>query len=276
MAIQKNELPAHHQTVVSRLIAACQADARVVAAFLGGSHARGAADEHSDLDLCVITTGDAAFEALVAERESFIRLLGEPVFLESFARPHIAFFVLADGVEGELYFGSVGHLDDIQSGSFIVLLDKAGILAGATFVEQPIAPSEQAETLRSLIYGFWHELSHFVTAMHRKQTWWAFGQLEALRRNCVSLLRLRHNFSVWAGGDEPYFKVEKELPVEQLSPLQATICLMEPTAMRDAARVIHGIYCELAQSLAQTHGLAYPVGLDRVMSARLETLFDEE
>jgi hypothetical protein len=155
-----------------------------------------------------------------------------------------------------------------------VLLDKTGILTGFTSTESGMAPSEQHETLHNLIYGFWHELSHFVTAMHRQQGWWAFGQLEALRRHCVGLMRLRHNFAVWAGGDEPYFKVEKELPVALLMPLQETICLMEPNAMRNAARVVHRLYRELAQPLAQMHNIVYPAGLDRVMSARLEALFD--
>jgi len=275
MPIQKHNMSLHHQEVMSRFVEACKTDARVVAAFLGGSYARGEADEHSDLDLCVITT-DVAFDTFLAGREEFIRLLGDPVFLESFARSNIAFFVLADGVEGELNFGSAGHLDRIQSGPFKVLLDKNGILAGATFPESDKTQSEQTGELRRLIYGFWHELSHFCTAMQRRQRWWAFGQLEALRRHCISLLRLRHNFAAWAGGDEPYFKVEKELPVAQLSPLQDTICVMEPGAMREAARVIVGIYRELAQSLAQTHGIAYPAELDRVMSARLQTLFDRD
>lgn len=54
-------LPASHQAVLDRFLAACQSDERVVAAFLGGSNARGEADAHSDIDLCVITT-DTAFD----------------------------------------------------------------------------------------------------------------------------------------------------------------------------------------------------------------------
>ena len=37
-----------------------------VATFLGGSYARGSADAHSDLDLCVITTDGALEEFLAA------------------------------------------------------------------------------------------------------------------------------------------------------------------------------------------------------------------
>ena len=70
-------LSPNHQGFLSRFVAACRADDRVVAAFLGGSYARGAADAHSDLDLTLITT-DAAYEEFLAARADFMRGLGEP------------------------------------------------------------------------------------------------------------------------------------------------------------------------------------------------------
>ena len=45
-----------HQTAIRRFVAACQDDEWVIAAFLGGSYARGAADAYSDLDLYLITS----------------------------------------------------------------------------------------------------------------------------------------------------------------------------------------------------------------------------
>ncbi len=56
MDAQQRQPPPQHQVVLSRFVAACQADERVVAATLYGSHARGAADAYSDLDLGVITS----------------------------------------------------------------------------------------------------------------------------------------------------------------------------------------------------------------------------
>ena len=66
-------------------MAACAADARVAAAFLTGSYAAGTADAHSDVDLGVITA-DAAYDDFLTSREPFVRLLGEPVFVETFAQ----------------------------------------------------------------------------------------------------------------------------------------------------------------------------------------------
>lgn len=65
-----------HSLVVSRFVEACSADDRIVAAFLCGSHARGEADEYSDLDLGVITRDDA-LKNVMAERAGFVDQLGE-------------------------------------------------------------------------------------------------------------------------------------------------------------------------------------------------------
>jgi predicted nucleotidyltransferase len=271
--LQDLRLRPNHQAFLNRFVEACQADQRVVAAFLGGSYAKGYADAYSDLDLSVITT-DQSFEEFFNEREAFLRLLGELVFLEDFDIPDIAFYIFADDTEGELYFGSESRLDHIHSGPFRVLIDKKNILTEAIFSEREPASSKQMEKLRGFIYGFWHELSHFITALQRGQLWWARGQLEALRSICVNLARLRHNFSDADTGEEAYFKIETVMPVEQLSALQETFCPMEKKAMLAAVVVIVHFYQNLAPSLAQQHGIKYPQGLERVMTDRLQKLQD--
>jgi predicted nucleotidyltransferase len=96
------QLSHKHQIFMTRFVAACQADARVVAAFLRGSYASGTADAYSDLDLSLITT-DEAYEDFLAGREAFMRLLGEPLFLETFHRPNFAFFIFPDGKRVSLH-----------------------------------------------------------------------------------------------------------------------------------------------------------------------------
>jgi hypothetical protein len=110
-----------------------------------------------------------------------------------------------------------------------------------------------------------------MAALGRGQLWWAYGQLHELRRYCLNLARLRQNFSISA---EDYEKVELYLPLEWLSPLQATFCPLESDAILQSALVIIRFYRELAQFLAQTHDMTYPAELDRVMSERLEKLCD--
>jgi predicted nucleotidyltransferase len=271
MDLHEIGLRPNHQAFVDRFVKTCLADDRIVAVFLGGSYAKGYADAYSDVDLCVITT-DASFEEFLNERETFLRSLGDLVFLEDFDNPNTAFYIYIDDTEGELNFGSESRLDQIHSGPFKILIDKQNILAGATFPPfEPPSP-ERVEKLRGLIHGFWHELSHFITAMRRDQLWWARGQLEALRSIGVNLARLKNNFLDPDFGDEAYFKIENAMPVEQLSALRETFCPMEKGAMLNAVVAIVHFYQELAPSLAHEHGLKYPQGLERVMSNRLQKL----
>jgi predicted nucleotidyltransferase len=261
----------HHQAIMNRFVAACHADERVMAAFLGGSYARGSTDAYSDLDFGLIVT-DEVYDDFFAGRETFIRLLGEPVFLEDYhgGDADFVFFIFSDGTECELALGRESHFNHIQIGAYIVLLDKKDILAGAVFSGHEPAQAEQIETLRRLINWFWHNLlHHFITSMARGQLWSAYGALEELRLTCVNLARLRQNFSAEAEG---YEKVEQAIPVEQLAPLQATCCPLDRDAMLQAALVIVRFYQELAPPLAQAHGIPYPADLARVMCDRLEQL----
>lgn len=258
-----------HERAIHRFTEACRADDRVLACFLGGSNARGAADSYSDLDLYLITT-DAGYEPFWAEREQFLKLFGDPLFVEDFGLKSTVFFVLADGTEGELGLGNASDFRHMHSGPHIALLDKTGILADVVFSteEQDV----QVESLRRLIYWFWHELSHFITAMGRGELWWAYGQLEQLRAYCVKLTRLQNNFPDGDGGDEPYFKIEKVLPVDWLEPLRVTFCPMEFRAMLYAGSAIVTFYRDLAPLLAHAHGIPYPTLLEALLVKRLENL----
>jgi predicted nucleotidyltransferase len=264
-------LPDHFQSLLDRFSDACAADERIVAGFAGGSYARGAADAYSDLDLYVVTA-DEAFPEFTAQRFDFIRRLGEPLFLEDFDLPDHVFFILSDGAEAELVIGRESGFLHMHSGPYHVVVDKKNALTGVEFPRQETDPAEQVETLRRLVYGFWHDVSHLAAALHRGEVWWAMGQLEALRRTCLTLARLRYDFLADAGVDEPYFKLEQALPSDQISKLTETFCALEPDAIRTAAHTLLRFYRDNATLLAQQHGIPYPAELDRIISAHLSPL----
>jgi hypothetical protein len=274
MGFEDLQLRPNHQAFLDRFVRACEADDRIAAAFLGGSYAKGYADAYSDVDLCLITT-DEAFEEFFNGREAFLRSLGDLVFLEDFGIPNIAFYMYADDTEGELYIGRESQLGEIHSGPFRSLLDKKHLLERAEFPEQVPASAEQIEKLRSQVQGFWHELSHFITAMQRGQIWWAQGQLEALRAVCVNLARLRHDILDRDVGEEAYFKIENVMPVEKLSPLKETFGALDREQILKAVHVIVRFYRDLAPALAQQHGVRYSQALERVMLERLQKLQDD-
>ena len=266
-----NKLRPNQQVVLDLFTKACQQDDRIIAGFLAGSYARGAADEYSDLDLDLITT-DEDFDDFYANLNSFMRRLGEPLFLEDFGLPNIVFYIFENGVEGELGIGRASRFTEIHTGPYQILLDKRDLLTGAAFHEKQPDPTEQTEKLRHLLAWFWHEWLHFITALGRGQLWWAQGQVEVLRGYCVSLARMRSNFFDEYVGEEPYFKIEDAIAVEQLSALQSTFGPLEKGHLLKAGLVIGQVFRELALPLAQVYELPYPEALERMMVKRLEEL----
>jgi predicted nucleotidyltransferase len=271
MGFHEASMPGYYQEVVRRFIAACEMDTRIVAAFLAGSFAAGTADAYSDLDLGLIIS-DAAYDEFWHERQTFLRLLGEPIFLEDYSEQGIdlVFLFLGDGAEIELALGRESQFQHIHGGPHRVLLDKKDILAGVSFPLHQADRAAQVELLRSLITWFWHDLCHhFITPMARGQLWSAHGGQEDLRRACVNLARLRADF---ARGADGYEKVEQALPLAELAPLRATCCPLEPEALLQAALGAVHFYREVALPLAAAYGVPYPAALDRLLQDRLAGL----
>ncbi len=267
----ERKLQPEQWVVMERFIHACQQDGRILAAFVGGSYAKGTFDQFSDLDLFVITS-DSDYEDFCAQRNEFIALLGVPLALENFGVANITCYVLDNGVEGDLNIGRTQQLEKILQGARQILLDKKNILEGALIRETPPDLAEQTEKLRRLISWFWHDWMHLTTALWRGQLWWAQGQLETLRGYCVSLLRLQNDFYDHEAGGEHYWKIDQSVPVESLSSLKASIGPLDREHLHRAALIILQVYRELAHTLAREHGLAYPEKLDEVLMKRFNEL----
>jgi predicted nucleotidyltransferase len=254
---------------LDRFVAACEQDDRIVAAFLGGSHGRGEADAYSDIDVCVIAREDA-YDALVADRAAFVGRLGRPLFIEDFGNETLVFFILDDGTEGEIFVGSEGRLEELEPGpTYRTLFDPGGILEGVAFREERVDPDDQREQLRQALAWFWHELSHFVTAIGRGELWWAAGQLESLRGHCVNLVRIEHG--VFAG-EEPYEKLDRTIDPAELSSIEDTFVPIEGGALLRAARQLVRFYVSKAPDVAEANGRTYPSALERLMVKRLDDL----
>ena len=210
-----------------------------------------------------------AYEEVIADREAFVRSIGEPLFLEDFGNENMAFVILADGAELEFNFFRIRDLPLIRSGPHRVLLDTGGILAGLEFPLPEVDPAARAESLRGILFWFWHDLGHFITAIGRGQPWWAAGQLEQLRAYCVNLARIDQ------GGesqDEAYWKLDEEIATDPLEPLRSTFVAMERDAMLQAAGEILAFFRERAPRVAEANGLAYPTELDHLVGGHFQDL----
>lgn len=264
-------LPPNLQQITDHFERICRSDTRVVAAFLGGSYASGKADAYSDLDLYVITT-DVGYESFLAERDGLVHQLGQPLFLDDFGTPHVCFFILSDGTEGELSIGRESDYRQIHGGPYRVLLDKTGILKNANFPLHKADEEAQIEMLRQQLNWFWHDMFHFIKALARQQLWFACGELEILRRICLNLARLRHNFLDPDVGDEPHFKLDEAVTTDFLEALEGTYCEMERGALLEAGETILDFYLENASILARQHGVTYPHELERFVRDQLKEL----
>jgi predicted nucleotidyltransferase len=257
-----------HQATIDRFTQLCQADPRVVAAFLGGSYASGTADEHSDLDLYLVTS-HTAYADFFAGRMAFIRRLGDPVFAEDFNGFgfDMIVFIFANHVEGELALAGEDRFGHIHGGPFKVLVDKKDILSEADFPLNRPSLREQRQALHHLVHWFWRDVSLFLTALKRKRLWTAYGYLESLRLKCINLACLRLDFTMWAEG---YEKLEQIVDTRELAPLQATFVPLSREAMFDAVHTLVRFYQEIASELASQHGEPYPLELEQLLLRRLE------
>jgi Streptomycin adenylyltransferase len=254
--------------VIERFTAFSEADDRIVASFLGGSLVRGGADAYSDVDLCLVAK-DEAFDDVVAGTDAIVDALGERLFLEDFGAPDNVYFILGDGTEGEIFLAREGALDELEADVFRVLYDPQGLLTGRSFSRWEPDPSERAEQLRQVLNWFWHDLSHFISAIGRDQPWWAAGQLEALRRYCVNLVRIEQSIEAL---DEAYDKLDHEIETEALAPLKPTFVPMERAAMLEAAQAIVAFFRERAPIIAAANSVAYPDKLEQVLTHDLDEL----
>jgi hypothetical protein len=90
-----------------------------------------------------------------------------------------------------------------------------------------------------------------------------------MRRKCVNLAHLRHDFAVEPTG---YAAVESDVPEAERLLLEETFCPFEAGAMLRAVSTIMRIYEQIAPPLAAEHGITYPAGVEKVLTERLGKL----
>jgi predicted nucleotidyltransferase len=125
------------RAAIGRFRAVCADHPLVVAAFLGGSYAAGRERPDSDIDLYVVTDPDD-YAAFIAGRERFIRSWGDATELRDVWNFEglgfdMTIFALADGVHGELAYGTTANFMALHGGPHEVLMDTTGLLDGVVF-----------------------------------------------------------------------------------------------------------------------------------------------
>jgi predicted nucleotidyltransferase len=262
-------IPKDLQEAVERFRALCQADPRVVAAFVGGSLATGTADEYSDIDVYLIVA-DEAYDSFFAERAVFMRQLGEPVYLEDFDGFgfDMVLFIFEDGIKGELALARASSFLHIHEGPYRVLVDKRGLLEGVTFPIERMPVEEQRRNLEHLLKSFWRQLFLLNSALGRGWLLSAASYFEGMRRQLLHVCRLSVDFS--ASGDKP--PLESLLPEQLVVDLRQTFPRLDREEMVAAVQEAVCVFQRIAKPLAQAQGALYPERLERVVLARFERM----
>jgi predicted nucleotidyltransferase len=257
---------AAYEHLADRLVQLTEGDSRIEALLIYGSRAGGSADQFSDLDVGLVTADDA-FDEVVADVRGMLDKLGTPLLLDDFGDPGELHAILAEGADLELIIDRASDL--VLEGPYRTLFDRAGVVERAEAKGRPAPEPVDVDDLRRRIVGYWHDVEHLVTALGRGNTWWAYGQLDELRRMYLNLARIEAGH---APEDEAYWKLEEALPLERLEALRATVAPPEIGPMRDAALTLLDRYRELSRTLGERHGVPYPGELDRLISDRLRGL----
>jgi hypothetical protein len=242
-----------------RFTAACARDAAVVAAYLGGSHAAGTADDVSDLDLYLVTT-EREYESFFERHEDFMRLWCEPLSLEAIRNFEglgfdMLLFVCRDGVWGEVATAHTGNFRAAHGGPYEVLLDETGLLVGAEFPLWVPGEDDRREAARHAVTRFWHDALQLDVLLVRGREVAAAAKLAQLRAHVATL------------GD---------VVGDDGTALAATTRTSDRAAMRDAAVELVALHADLGARAARAVGIAYPDELPGLVTGRLASRAREE
>jgi predicted nucleotidyltransferase len=269
-------LPGARDEVVRRFMDACQDDARIQAALIGGSVGSGTADAHADIDLFVVLADDD-YDAFFAERDAFLDRLGTPVFRETLNMGFdVLAFIMESGVDGEVLFHRVSEVDDLHTGPFRMVIDRAALLQGRTFPHAYPTGEAVAEELPVVLAWFWRDTLHFTRAIARDRLWTAYGFLEKLRGGCQYLIAQVQAGNVQRSDHfvpfDGYEALDHVGESPELSMLRESLCSLERDVMVRSAGTLVDIYQRLAPLIAEIHGQDYPDEAATVVMRRLGSL----
>jgi len=205
-----------------RLLEAVEADPRVRALEIKGSMARGAADEHSDLDTRVWISDDD-FDAAVADLPVLARAVAMPLDI-LFERPGSPFLFVqfVDGVQLELLARRACEAKGRIAGE-VVLLDRDGLL------KNPYEPAPPWAMDKWSSWG-WMALFDLDKHLRRGSLWEALIRLEQART-----LLLRHH-AAETGVPDPEFGLTSILDFDGTLPERSeeTVAGLDAAGLRRA------------------------------------------
>jgi predicted nucleotidyltransferase len=237
-------LPPLHRAFLERALPVFQSDARLAGVGVGGSFLTGEMDEHSDLDLVVVSPPETSREVL-RDGSAIAQRLGP--LLAAFPGDHV----------GEprllicLYGPPLLHVDlkFMSTDEFLhrvedptVLWDRDGALRSAMSRSTAEYPPPRLQWIED---RFWVWVHYIAVKINRGELFEAIDGLAFVRAKVLGSLALLQAGARPSG----MRRVEQRVP-ERVSALRSTLSRHDRTSCRDALVATVELYTELREQLA--------------------------
>ncbi|HEX3929436.1 MAG TPA: nucleotidyltransferase domain-containing protein [Nocardioides sp.] len=248
-------IPGRLEEAVSLLVAACERDPEVLAAWVGGSLARDTADDWSDVDLHLLVSDAQAFGADVAAW--FARVMPTAMAHPIPGVTHGFVFVTPEWIHVDVvWHDRADFAQDAYPAR--VLLDRRGLVRDVAssadeMAGEPYLPDGQVEL-------FLYFMGVTVTVV-RRQEWLALAQGAAAFRDTLLIpLMLAENGVRKTDGAK---RLNRYLTAEQIAAIRAIPAIgSDPEQLVRAHTAIAREYLTRARRLTAALGEQWPVALE--------------
>ncbi len=264
--------PATREEILNRLLIDLRSDERLAGLLVVGSGAEGFEDEHSDIDLCAVTTSAddvrSAFEEWGVKIREMLHVFHA---LESVRAANVYLWVifLDNFLEIDICFLC---LDDLRAtrNRWRTVFDRSGKIEDfmqSSWENRPKPDLEEA--YRSRFDSIWHCIKHASIAVQRNQPWRAIFELELIRNRAIELRGLREEL------ETKRFRHVDQMPEDFLTDLENTLVLSLRSAdIMDALKAATACFFREARHYDEMLDLELAKSFETKMKAYLE-LFEE-
>ena len=261
-------IPARHAEVVARARAVLPEDPRILAAYLVGSIASGEADEHSDVDIHLVITDDAAEAFRTAYADILEAVAGPLVLADPIPGLIGGLGITEDWFHVDLIAHPLAEYDPEQYEAVVPLFDRGGDLLPPARVPDtsdtsPYFP-ERAVNL------FFYFIGNLVTVLGRDERVVGNMGVNAIRDQLIAVMRAERGVRR-SGGVK---RLNAFLSAEQRAFLESIPSAgSDPQEIIAANRFICAEFIRRGRALAERTGAAWPERLEAATLRHLRNHF---
>lgn len=272
------------QTMRLTILAAAEADPRIVGALDYGSSSEGRDDAWSDLDLTLVLH-DEALAPFLAGWQDWAAQFGPLllVYVGGVGHPWAVYDTPGLPLRVDFAFHPLSGIGAIanwpnapRSLEAMLLLDKtAGAISAivAGLVGQPLAPPDTAVVFEQVGGDFWYYLLRIYSKLQRGQEWAARHDFSfIIVGNLCALLRLEAGVTEHWRGMGAAVDIEQAISARRLQQLDETIPTAGRAGLLAAIQRAAQVGYEVCAAVSAREGVPWP----KELAQRVLTLYEEE